>query len=246
MGYFAPDSAIRRIHGERAVHLYGPRALLMQAAHPVAVKGLLAHSSAMEEPYERLRRTAEVMDTIYYGTRAEADAVTRRVRAMHRRAGVDRPDLLMWVLYTLPDSALVIYDRYVGKLTREEREEFWAQYKVVGKLFGLRKADMPETYDDFVAYGEEMLSNGEIEVSDWARKRAREIVLEPPVPLAMKPLVETANQITIDLLPPKIRRGYGFIPVPGRGLAVRAGSEYVKRVLLPTLPDRLRLVPAAR
>ena len=246
MGYFGPDSMIRRVHGERAVHLYGPRALLMQAAHPVAVKGLLAHSSAIEEPYERLRRTAVVMDTIYYGTRAEADAVTKRVRAMHRAAGVDRADLLMWVLYTLPDSALVIYDRYVRRLSHDERSAFWEDYKVVGKLFGLRKADMPNSYDDFVAYGEDMLSNGEIEVSDWARRRAREIVLEPPAPLALRPLVETANQITIDLLPPKIRRGYGFVPVPGRGVAVRAGSEYVKRVLLPTLPARLRLVPAAR
>ncbi|MBA3302075.1 MAG: DUF2236 domain-containing protein [Thermoleophilaceae bacterium] len=246
MGYFAPDSVIRRVHGERAVHLYGPRALLMQAAHPVAVKGLLAHSSAIEEPYERLRRTAVVMDTIYFGTRAQADAVTKRVRAMHRRAGVDRSDLLMWVLYTLPDSAMVVYDRYVRRLDRAERESLWEDYKVVGRLFGLRRADMPKTYDDFVGYGQEMLVNGEIEVSDWARRRAREIVLEPPVPIKMRPLVEAANQITIDLLPPQIRRGYGFAPVPGRGLAVRAGSEYVKRVLLPALPQRLRLVPSAQ
>src|SRR5512134_1805969 len=84
-GYFTDDSMMRRVYRERALVLAGPRALLMQAAHPLAVAGLLAHSSALEEPYERLARTAEVMNTIGFGSRAEADRVTRRVRAMHRR-----------------------------------------------------------------------------------------------------------------------------------------------------------------
>src|SRR4051812_49622095 len=84
-GYFEPDSVIRRVHRERALALYGPRALLMQAAHPLAVAGLLAHSDALEEPYERLARTARVLSTIGYGSKADADRVAARVRAMHRR-----------------------------------------------------------------------------------------------------------------------------------------------------------------
>src|SRR5215212_2249092 len=84
-GYFSDDSMLRRIHRERAVALAGPRALLMQAAHPLAVSGLLAHSSALDAPYERLARTAETMSTIGFGSRADADRVARAVRAMHRR-----------------------------------------------------------------------------------------------------------------------------------------------------------------
>src|SRR3954471_18340149 len=84
-GYFTDDSMLRIVHRERAVALSGPRALLMQAAHPVAVTGLLAHSSALEEPYDRLARTAEVMRTIGFGSREDADRVTGHVRAMHRR-----------------------------------------------------------------------------------------------------------------------------------------------------------------
>ena len=76
--YFTDSSAIRQVHRERALALAGPRALLMQAAHPLAVSGLLAHSSALEEPSERLMRTAEVMGTVTFGARAEADRVTRR------------------------------------------------------------------------------------------------------------------------------------------------------------------------
>src|SRR5687767_14013616 len=140
---FSDASPIRRVHRERALVLYGPRALLMQAAHPDAVHGLLSHSSALEAPSERLARTAEVMDVVHFGTADDARAVTGRVRAMHARAGVDRPDWLLWVLFTLYDSALVVYRRYVGSV---DARALWRDYRVVGELFGLEPGDMPEDF----------------------------------------------------------------------------------------------------
>ena len=61
--YFDDTSMLRRVHREFAVALSGPRALLMQAAHPVAFEGFFAHSGALDEPYERLRRPYEEMTT---------------------------------------------------------------------------------------------------------------------------------------------------------------------------------------
>jgi uncharacterized protein (DUF2236 family) len=265
-GYFDDHSMLRRIHRERALALSGPRALLMQAAHPVAVTGLLAHSSALDEPYERLARTAKTLRTIGFGSRREADELAARVRAMHRRvrgrlpaavgpypAGTpyraDDPELLLWVLFTLVDSALVVYRRYVGSLTRAEEAAYWEDYKVIGRLFGLRDEGMPATIDDLDAYRRAMLDGGRLFVTDWARRRAREIVLEPPIPWSARPLLETVNFITIALLPDSIRREYGFSAVPPafvRKALVAGGAEYVKRAVLPLLPDRLRLVPHAR
>ena len=91
--YFDDTSMLRRVHREFAVALSGPRALLMQAAHPVAFEGFFAHSGALDEPYERLRRTAEVMDTVAFGTKRDADRATRRVRSMHGkvRGELERP-----------------------------------------------------------------------------------------------------------------------------------------------------------
>jgi uncharacterized protein (DUF2236 family) len=265
-GYFTDDSMLRRVHRERAVALSGPRALLMQAAHPLAVSGLLAHSTAVDEPYERLARTAEVMSAIGFGTRAAADRMTRRVRSMHRQvqgrirkpagayaAGTpyraDQPDLLMWVLFTLVDSALVVYQLYVRKLSDEEQSAYWEDYKQVGRLFGLRDRDMPATIADLREYKRAMLDGDALHVSDWARRRAREIVLEPPVPLMARPLVETVNFVTIALLPDRLRREYGFSALPPafvRRAIVAGGAEYVKRAVIPLLPERLRLVPSAR
>jgi uncharacterized protein (DUF2236 family) len=267
-GYFTDDSMLRIVHRERAVALSGPRALLMQAAHPLAVTGLLAHSNAIEEPYERLARTAAIMDTIGFGTKADADRVTKRVRGMHRRVrgtipsdagpypagtpyAADQADLLLWVLFTLVDSGIVVYSKYVRSMSDAEQAAYWEDYKVVGELFALKRSDMPDTLRDLRDYKREMLTSGKLEVNDWARTRAREIVLEPPVPLPIQPLLQTANFITIALLPDEIRKQYRLAdwPVPPmlvRRAMVAGGAEYVKRVVIPLMPDNLRLVPSAR
>jgi uncharacterized protein (DUF2236 family) len=256
------------VHRERAVALSGPRALLMQAAHPLAVTGLLAHSTAVDEPYDRLARTAEVMNTIGFGTRADADRVTRRVRGMHCRVSgaipgevgpypagtpyaADQPDLLLWVLFTLVDSGIVVYDKYVRSISDAKQAAYWEDYKVVGELFGLTRADMPDTLADLRDYKRDMLTSGRLVVTEWARTRARHIVLEPPVPVQFRPLVQTANFVTIALLPDEIRRQYrlGDWPLPPmllRRALVAGGAEYVKRVVIPLMPDSVRFVPSAR
>src|SRR3954471_19751380 len=157
-GFFDDSSMLRVVHRERAIALSGPRALLMQAAHPLAVSGLLAHSTAMDEPYDRLARTAEGMSTIGFGEADEAERITTHVRAMHAKVrgrlreptgrfpegtpyGADQPDLLLWVLFTLVDSGVVVYRKYVRSMSRAEEEAYWEDYKLVGNLFGLDDAD---------------------------------------------------------------------------------------------------------
>ena len=64
-----------------------------------------------------------------------------------------------------------------------------------------------------------------------------------------RPLLETVNFITIALLPDRIRDQYRFSSVPPafvRKAIVSGGAEYVKRAVIPLIPERLRLVPAAR
>ena len=266
LGHFTNESMIRRVQRERAVALAGPRALLMQAAHPLAVAGLLAHSDSLEDPYIRLARTAEVMNLIAFGPKRDADRVTRRVRAMHQSVSgrlpdavgrypagtpyrADDPRLLLWILYTLVDSAIVLYRTYVGRLGPGELSALWEDYKIVGRLFGLQPPEMPVTFAELEDYGQTMITGDELAVGDWARRRAREIVLEPPVPNLARPLVETVNFITIALLPDRIRSEYGFTALPSalvRRALVNAGAVYVRRGLLPLLPAQVRQVPAAR
>ena len=158
----------------------------------------------------------------------------------------DDPELLLWILATLVDSAILVYDRYVGRLDGAQREALWADYKVVGREFGLRDADMPETYKDFALYMREMIEGGDLFVTAGAREVAIQVVMRPPVPLKARPLLELANFITVGALPAGLRRQYGMSWDPARALAVRAGAEYAKRVLVPLLPERVRVVRSAR
>ena len=253
--HFTEDSMLYRVHKEYAVALSGPRALLLQATHPIAFEGFFAHTSALDDPYGRLNRTAAVMDAILFGPRERAERMTKRVRAMHRRVSweidgetyrADDPDLLLWVLATLVDSALLVYQRYVGPLTRDERDAYWQDYKVVGRHFALRDEDMPETIEDFDAYMRSMIDSDFLALNDDARELAIDIVMRPPVPIAARPLLELANQITVGLLPPSVRRLYGFSWDPARAVAVRAGAEYTRRLVVPFLPGFIRHVPSAR
>jgi uncharacterized protein (DUF2236 family) len=261
--FFDDDAMIRRVHREQAVALAGPRALLMMAAHPVAFEGFFMSTGDLDDPYARLRRTADVLDLITWGPRKRAEQVCARVRARHAEVRGTLPDdagpfpagtpyaasdpaLLLWVLGALADSSLLVYERYVRPLSDAEREGYWADYRVLGRLFGLADDDMPATYVDFAGYVERMLASGDLVVTPTARELGIDIVLRPPVPLPARPLVELANQITIGLLPADIRRQYGLRWDPLRGLAVAGGAEYVRRVLVPLLPPRMRFVPSAR
>lgn len=262
-GYFTDDSTLRRVQCEQIVGLAGPRALLMQAAHPVAFAGFFAHTGALDDPYARLARTAQVLDTIGFGTRAAADRATRRVRAMHARYGgvlderagrfpagtewaADDPELLLWVLASLADSSLLVYQRYVQPLSRDEQDAYWQDWKVIGPLFALPAAAMPDTIEDFRQYMDDMLVSGDLHVSDEARELAVDIVMRPPLPGALLPVRELVNQITVGLLPPPVRRLYGFRWDPVRGLASQGQAEYLKRVVVPLLPRRVRHVRSAR
>jgi uncharacterized protein (DUF2236 family) len=152
----------------------------------------------------------------------------------------DDPELLLWIIATLADSGLLVYGRYVGQLTQDERQAYWDDYKVMGALFGLTPSDMPDSISDFESYIHDMLRGDVLHVSPQAKALAIEIVLRPPVPLPVRPLLELANFITVGLLPGRLRRQYGLRWDPVRGMFLRVGAEYTKRLLVPVLPGKVR------
>lgn len=256
-GYFSEHSLLRQVHREQVVALAGPRALLMQAAHPVAFAGFFASTGALHDPYPRLQRTAAALNTVMFGSRTAADQVTARIRRVHSRVrgrlaepvgpfsagtpwAADDPGLLLWIIATLVDSSLLVYERYVRELRASERQEYWSDYRTVAELFGLPRASSPERIEDLTNYVADMVAGDDLHLSPQARALGIEIVLHPPVALPARPLLELANFITVGLLPRRLRRAYGLSWDPLRGLAHRGGAEYVRRVLVPMLPGRVR------
>ena len=130
----------------------------------------------------------------------------------------------MWVLFTLVDSGIVVYERFVGGLS-DEREG-----GLLGGLPGRRRAlrsragaDAGRLSPSSTSYRELMYASGRLHVSDWARTKAREIVFQPPVPITPATAGRGVNYSTVALLPEPIRAQYGFAPIPPallRGLTV--------------------------
>ncbi|WP_051471058.1 oxygenase MpaB family protein [Patulibacter minatonensis] len=261
-GLFDDHAMIRRVHRERAVALHGQRALLMQAAHPLAFVGFWGATAAQEpeKAYPRLARTAEAMATAVFGSATDAEAMGRRVRSIHgaisgtlaedvgpwtagTRWNADDPELLLWILASLVDSARVTFDRFVRPLRPEERDAFWRDYRVVGELFGLRQSDMPQTIAAFDAYIADMLASDRTEVIPSARAAGRQIVLRPPVPVKFRPVLKVANEITASMLPGKVRKGFGLRWDPARDLGVDVLGVWSRLVLQPLLPTTVAWTP---
>jgi uncharacterized protein (DUF2236 family) len=265
-GFFGPDSMVRRLHRERLVLFSGVRALLMQACDPLAVVGFQRHSIIFDDPQTRLQRTDEWMSRMYFGTQDEAEEAGRVVRAMHSRVkgktpatygpipkgtpyDASDPELGLWVLATLADSALVYYERIFGALASEERERYWSEYRQVGELLGLPPDSMPATHLELKQYIETRLGDGSLWISEERRKQAERMILEPPYSgwqrLAVIPVTETVRLISTGLLPPEIRRLFGFSWDPGREALLRSALLQL-RVGARFWPDAVRLHPAAR
>lgn len=79
-GYFPEGhSILRRVHSERAVGLfYGQRALMIGALNPLAFVGTIEHTNAKMKPFQRLSHTAEVFETIFFGTATSAAIASAR------------------------------------------------------------------------------------------------------------------------------------------------------------------------
>lgn len=86
-GYFpAGRSLLRSVHDERVVGLfYGQRALTIGALDPRNFVGTIQSSAGRKAPFRRLQRTADAFETVFFGTREEADRMLARVDRMHER-----------------------------------------------------------------------------------------------------------------------------------------------------------------
>jgi uncharacterized protein (DUF2236 family) len=259
-GGFTPDSAIWKVSREWVLMLGGGRALLLQAAHPLALAGITEHSDYEAGPWQRLERTMDAVWTAVYGEPEEAERVGRRVRAMHTRVNgrLERqmgpfpagtpydardPELLLWVHATLVDTALLMYRTYVGALSPAEVDAYYEDMKALARLFGTPDEAIPESYGDFVAWWRAMLADDVICVTPEARALAA-TVLKPPLPFVARPAWEVVRFATAGFLPDKLRRGYGFSWTPAHRALLAASAQGVRRGLMPLLPHRARWLVA--
>jgi uncharacterized protein (DUF2236 family) len=220
---FSPSSVFWRVNREFAVGLAGPRAVLMQIAHPLVAAGVAEHSRFREARFGRLYRTALAATAITF---CGEDFALRAIRSIDRRhakvhgvlretAGIypsgtpydaNDPELKLWVLATITDSTLMAYERFVKPLSRSEREEFYRDSMTMNRLFGVPENLVPPTYDDFQAYMERMLKGDVIRVSGQAREIADALF----APSLSGCSLYAGSVVGIGLLPGRLQQEFGL------------------------------------
>jgi uncharacterized protein (DUF2236 family) len=256
-GLHGPDSEAWALNREAMLLLgAGPRALLLQLAHPQVAAGVADHSDFRADPWVRLRGTLRGYLAIVYGTGSAARAEIRRLNALHRTITgptyrARDPELSMWVHATLVDSTIVAADAWLEPLSRARREHYYAETLPIGRAFGIPPALLPPDLDAFEAYLDRMLApGGPIQVGAVARELA-DVVLHPPLgpvlpALARVPPVAYAWTLwpAVGLLPPSVRDAYRI----RWGSFERAVSAWLVagwRAWLPILPAGFRQMPQA-
>lgn len=248
VGLFGPGSVTWDVHSDPVSVLGGMRALLVQALNPLAMAGVAQHSDFRNDPWGRLKRTAEFVSTATYGSTEDAERFGKRIQAIHTRVrGIDDitgrpyraddPELLAWVHNVLVNSLLTAKRHYGGGLSDADADRYVAEMVKMAELVGTPTELVPTTVAGLRVY----FRGVELVASPLTRAAAR-TVLTPPLPVKLRPVWAVLDAAVIGLLPPQARRLYRlpWLPPPA-GRPVQAAFSVLfgaAKRLLPPAPDR--------
>jgi len=247
----------RRVHGERSVGLlYGQRALLIGALEPLTYTGTMLSTHSGDHPFTRLARTAKIQETVFLGSKAEADKALAAVHRLHERikgelpeaAGAHPagsaysafdPELMLWTLAVIADSGRAMYETMVRPLSAAEREALWQDYVRFGELFGLPRASVPATYAEFSAWWEGKLASPDLHATEHALEMAPLVAFRQPVPRSARANIAVQNLVIKGTLPPRVRRIFG-IPWSSAHETTFQAIAATHRRARPAFPRRMR------
>jgi uncharacterized protein (DUF2236 family) len=142
--------------------------LLLQVAHPTVAAGVHDYSDFEKRPFNRLFGTLDYLLVLQYGG-PDAVAMGRRLREIHKRFKGVKPDgeryyalepgAYAWVHATLLD-AYVSGHAYCGRpMSRAQKERFYREYVGLGRFVGVRENDLPDDWEGFRAYFDDVVAN---------------------------------------------------------------------------------------
>jgi uncharacterized protein (DUF2236 family) len=235
--------------GAEAILLLGAgRAILLQLAHPAVGRGVVEHSTFTAHPLDRFRATMTFMYAATYGTDEQKAAVRRMVNRAHApvrgaaegaQAGYSAfdADLQLWVLATLYDSTVTVYQMVYGALADEEADAIYRDYARIGTILQVPAKLWPADRAGFGAYWTAGLQ--ELRTDAGTVRVARELLHPKAVPWWMRACMPAVRLVTAGLLPAPVRADFA-LPWSARRqrrfARVMAGMASV----YPRLPRRVR------
>ena len=249
-GYFGPDSMTWKLYREPTIVLGSMRALLLQIAHPAIANGVASYSNFKKDFAGRAHRTFLSMVRIWFGDVPTANKSARRLYIIHSmiRGQVvwetedetivnpfcaTDPDLLYWVLATLVDTTLVLFEKTVRKLSEAEKEQFFQESKITAQLMGIPLTAYPENLEMFYVRYYKVINDGTLRLSEDGQA-IKKALFNVPYP------IRRINEILADgFLPEPTKKLYGFTPSKWFLKSILWGA----RISTWLTPDDLRYPP---
>lgn len=235
-GLLGPESVSWRLIADPGAFVGGIRSLLIQAAHPEVVAGVVQHSRYREDPLGRLSRTSAYVTATTFGAHPEVEEAVRQVRKAHAFVkGVSSrgipydaadPGYSAWVHNALSDSFLTTNQHYSDHpLTVVEADRFVEEQTRIGALLG---ADpMPSTARDlanWVAGHPEIAPSPEMEA-------VVAFLTDPPLRPVVKTGYLTMFEAAVVTLPERLRAILGLKAKPGAEVVGRAAVKSLRWAL---------------
>jgi len=229
-GYFPRgESVLRHVMEQKCVGLfYGQRALCIGALKPLNYVGTIENSHHRATPFKRLAHTGAMFERVYFGTRAEADATLNAVAGMHRRVNGELPrdagphypagtpydamdpQLMLWTVANMVDSAAWFYERLVRPFRGDEAERFWRDWVLFGQLFGLDREHAPSSWGDFQAWFADQLAGEDLYLTGSAHYMGYMSAFEIPLPASRQMAKRLHDALMLYSLPERVRELYGL------------------------------------
>ena len=235
--YSAPGSMHWRIFKNNiALAIGGVAAVLLEFADARIRSGVWDHSVYPVDPIGRSQRTGMAAMVGVYGPKSVARRVIGGVNRMHAKVSGETPkgeaytaldpELLNWVYATAQFGFLTAYDRFVRKLSDDEKHEYWTGGDEVAKLYGVTKVAHSEA--EFLAMMEPLVTRFEphqinsdfLEIVSSGRAR-------PEIP---KFIHKGLARAAVDILPPIAREKLGLGPEWNLSRAERLMVKFVGRL----------------
>jgi uncharacterized protein (DUF2236 family) len=220
--------------------------------------GVAEHSVYKRDPWGRLFRTLDFTNSLIYAEPPVAAAVARRIRSMHRQIKGVKPDgsryhalepeAYAWVHATLFEAIAAGHARFGKPLQREQLEQFWVEWRRLGRLLGVRERDLPDTHEGFREYFGATVAD--VLEDNQSVRGVMESLAEfasPPLPryaaaawkLGAFPAGQLLRLATIGLLPPLLRERFDLGWTVAHELELRALGA-ATRAATPLMPSKLR------
>jgi uncharacterized protein (DUF2236 family) len=216
------------------------------------------HSVYKHDPWGRLFRTLDFTNSLIYAEPLVAAAVARRIRSMHTQIkGVKpdgtryhalEPDAYAWVHATLFEAIAAAHARFGNPLQREQVDQFWVEWRGLGRLLGIRERDLPDTHEGFREYFGAMVADV-LEHNESVRGVMASLAefASPPLPryaaaawkLGGFPAGRLLRLATIGLLPPLLRERFRLGWTLAQEIELRALGA-ATRAATPLMPSSLR------